>query len=135
MPEPHVDTARDLLVPSTNRIDLQALEGAAQKMAGGLLERRFLVPEDLDEDGLARRRRDARLQRTDRLELILMPTEACNFRCHYCYEDFGVGLMPAGVREGVRNLLRRRHAENPLTCCWCPGSGASRWPAPTSLSS
>ena len=28
-----------------------------------------------------------------RLELIVMPTEQCNFRCIYCYEDFRMGRM------------------------------------------
>jgi len=27
------------------------------------------------------------------LELILYPTEQCNFRCTYCYEDFLIGRM------------------------------------------
>lgn len=26
--------------------------------------------------------------RNDVLHLILLPTEQCNFRCTYCYEDF-----------------------------------------------
>jgi len=27
------------------------------------------------------------------LELTLYPTEKCNFRCVYCYEDFALGRM------------------------------------------
>jgi molybdenum cofactor biosynthesis enzyme MoaA len=26
-------------------------------------------------------------------QLILLPTERCNFRCTYCYEDFVLGRM------------------------------------------
>jgi len=45
---------------------------------------------------------------TDRLHLILMPTEACNLRCTYCYEDFRIGRMPEEVVAGVERLIERR---------------------------
>lgn len=41
-------------------------------------------------------------------ELILLPTEMCNFRCTYCYEDFKIGKMPNSVVTGVKNLLKQR---------------------------
>jgi uncharacterized protein len=47
----------------------------------------------------------------DSLNLILMPTEACNFRCVYCYEDFKLGRMRPEVVEGVKNLLTKRAPE------------------------
>ena len=43
-----------------------------------------------------------------RLQLILMPTEACNFRCTYCYEEFAHGRMRPDVVSGVKELLVRR---------------------------
>lgn len=45
------------------------------------------------------------------LELTVMPTEACNFRCTYCYEDFAIPRMPAAVVQGVKNLLTARAPE------------------------
>ncbi|MBL8860805.1 MAG: radical SAM protein [Planctomycetes bacterium] len=42
------------------------------------------------------------------LGLTLMPTEACNFRCTYCYEDFALGRMTPPVVRGVKNLLAAR---------------------------
>jgi len=44
----------------------------------------------------------------NRLHLILLPTEACNFRCVYCYEDFRLGRMKPEVVEGVERLLESR---------------------------
>jgi uncharacterized protein len=49
-----------------------------------------------------------RILATDRLHLILMPTEACNLRCTYCYEDFRLGRMPEAVVAGVERLMERR---------------------------
>jgi uncharacterized protein len=44
----------------------------------------------------------------DRLHLIIFPTEQCNFRCVYCYEDFEIGTMKPAVVEGVKRLLALR---------------------------
>lgn len=44
----------------------------------------------------------------DRLQLILMPTEACNFRCIYCYESFRHKRMEPWVVSGVKALMTRR---------------------------
>src|SRR5271170_4417622 len=43
-----------------------------------------------------------------RLELIVMPTERCNFRCTYCYEDFLLGRMSSDTIEGIRALISNR---------------------------
>jgi len=43
-----------------------------------------------------------------RLHLILLPTEACNFRCVYCYESFRMKRMHPGIVAGVNRLLERR---------------------------
>jgi len=42
------------------------------------------------------------------LHLIILPTERCNFRCVYCYEDFTLGRMSKGTVEGIRNLISLR---------------------------
>jgi len=44
----------------------------------------------------------------DRLHLILLPTEQCNFRCTYCYEDFLIGRMQPETIRGVKRLIDRR---------------------------
>jgi uncharacterized protein len=44
----------------------------------------------------------------DLLHLIVLPTEQCNFRCVYCYEDFSVGVMKPAVVTGLKRLLAQR---------------------------
>lgn len=44
----------------------------------------------------------------DVLHLILMPTEKCNFRCTYCYEDFVHGRMARPMIDGIRKLVESR---------------------------
>lgn len=42
------------------------------------------------------------------LHLVLFATEACNFRCVYCYEDFRYSRMEPWVVRGVKALVSRR---------------------------
>lgn len=42
------------------------------------------------------------------LQLIILPTEQCNLRCTYCYEDFTHGAMDREVVEALKRFLDRR---------------------------
>lgn len=44
--------------------------------------------------------------------LIILPTELCNFRCTYCYEDFAVGRMEKDTISSTKYLLEKRCASN-----------------------
>ncbi|MGJ7920858.1 radical SAM protein [Neobacillus sp. LXY-4] len=46
-----------------------------------------------------------------RQELILLPTEKCNFRCTYCYEDYTIGRMSDETIKGIKAFLDRRSPE------------------------
>ncbi len=37
-------------------------------------------------------------------QLIILPTEKCNFRCTYCYEDFMIGAMKEPVQRGIERF-------------------------------
>ncbi|MBW4428469.1 MAG: radical SAM protein [Nostoc desertorum CM1-VF14] len=43
--------------------------------------------------------------------LIILPTEKCNFRCTYCYEEFAAGRMNKETIIGIKALLERRSAD------------------------
>lgn len=46
--------------------------------------------------------------RTNLLQLILLSTEDCNFRCQYCYEKFARGTMSPWVRSAIKKLVEKR---------------------------
>jgi uncharacterized protein len=41
-------------------------------------------------------------------QLIILPTEHCNFRCTYCYEDFNIGRMRPAIVSGIKTLIEKR---------------------------
>lgn len=42
------------------------------------------------------------------LELTVLPTEKCNFRCTYCYEDFRIGRMAPATVTALKRLIDER---------------------------
>lgn len=55
-------------------------------------------------------------------ELIILPTEKCNFRCTYCYEDFMIGKMSEEVQRSLERYMDRRIPElSALSIHWFGG--------------
>ena len=55
-------------------------------------------------------------------QFIILPTEKCNFRCTYCYEDFAIGRMKAPVQQAIERLMDRRIPElSTLSINWFGG--------------
>ena len=42
------------------------------------------------------------------LDLALLPTEQCNFRCTYCDEDFAIGQISPRVQAALKQFLLKR---------------------------
>ena len=56
------------------------------------------------------------------LDLHILPTEKCNFRCTYCYEDFLIGKMNKSIINGIKNLIKKRMPElKQLRLSWFGG--------------
>ena len=55
-------------------------------------------------------------------QIILFPTEQCNFRCVYCYEDFEKGNMPGWLIESVKSFITTKMQNlNKMTLSWFGG--------------
>jgi uncharacterized protein len=86
----------------------KGFDAKPEGMVKYLYERGYLIKEDTDEYRRIQLEFGRKQYRTDRLELILLASEDCNFRCRYCYEDFARGTMRPSVREGVKKLIKKR---------------------------
>lgn len=98
----------DELVVTAAALDA-GFEGMPQGVLAELALNGFFVLEGRDEreevEALCLAEREAA---QDRLELILMPTEQCNFRCVYCAQTFSKGRMKREVIDGVVALIAAR---------------------------
>jgi uncharacterized protein len=69
------------------------------------------------------------------LELFLLASEDCNFRCTYCYEKFARGTMQPQVRQGVKRLVEKRIEQlTHLFVAWFGGEPLYGWEAMEELS-
>jgi uncharacterized protein len=98
---------------------------------GEYLRRRgFLVPAARSELEGFRYRFAQQHWRRDVLQLILLASEDCNFRCVYCYERFRNGTMRPEVRAGVRALVEARAPRlSQLGISWFGGEPLYGWEA------
>lgn len=98
---------------------------------GQYLSRRgFLVREGARELDHFRYRFARQHWRQDTLQLILLASEDCNFRCVYCYESFREGTMRPDVRAGVRRLVESRAPRlSQLGISWFGGEPLYGWEA------
>lgn len=101
-------------VPKSKRAQAEALlqRGGTTTEASGLakymLDRGFLVPTSTNELHKLRSLHGNQHYRNDRLELILLASEECNFRCVYCYETFPRGTMEPWVRRAIISMAEQR---------------------------
>lgn len=86
----------------------QGFSAEKKGLAEYLHKRGYLVDEGTSERHRLQLTFGKQHYRTDILSLILMTSEDCNFRCVYCYEKFERGTMSPEVREGIKNLVRKR---------------------------
>jgi uncharacterized protein len=82
--------------------------GELRGIAKYLLDRGYLVPEGTNEYRRVQMAFGRKQFRNDVLELILLASEDCNFRCVYCYEDFARGTMQPRVRNAIKRYVENR---------------------------
>ncbi|MEX1029485.1 MAG: radical SAM protein [Paenibacillaceae bacterium] len=81
------------------------VRGELTGLASALGDIGFLVPEHTDELLEAQKLHESMKDNTF-MHLIVMPTEACNFRCTYCYQSFPHGSMSEETIQGLKNAVR-----------------------------
>src|SRR5262249_34725356 len=89
-------------------LDSGGTKGQLDKTGEYLHRRGYLVRDTVNEMERFRYRWAQDQWRTDKLELILLTSEDCNFRCVYCYEKFARGTMAPEVRQGLMALALKR---------------------------
>lgn len=81
----------------------------------------LFVPIDWDEDKIADLKHLEDIM-DPRLDLIVLPTEQCNFRCKYCYEEFQKGKMPFSIQERLIQYLKKNiYKHTSLSVSWFGG--------------
>lgn len=71
-----------------------------------LLSSGFIIDEATNERNALEKLKDRVINSNDQLNMILFPTEKCNFRCKYCYENFEQKAMSQEVQESLINFVR-----------------------------
>lgn len=81
----------------------------------------FLVNNDFDELMDVMNRRNSYLK-SDELFLMILPTESCNFRCVYCYENFSRSKMSMSTVNNIKKFVSNElHKHSKLTVAWFGG--------------
>jgi uncharacterized protein len=109
---------KDEVLSSLKRVGQKEFESEIQR---NLYETGFLVTEEVNEKNRALFLHQS-LHRTDMMHLVLLPTEACNFRCTYCYETFSRGKMNSETISGLKTLVKEKAANlSNLNISWFGG--------------
>jgi uncharacterized protein len=95
---------KEAVLSSLKRAGTDILENEFQK---DLYHNGFLVSSNVDEKRRAQFLHQS-LHRTDIMHLVLLPTEACNFRCTYCYETFERGKMNRNTINGLKAFVQEK---------------------------
>lgn len=112
--EENVKNVKELL--TRNSKFLKDDDAYTKLVAGG-----YLVPIDVDEKAY-RNMLISRRTTHNVLYLIVHITNACNFRCKYCYMDFGSDFLSDNTQQGIINFVKKNiHKYNGLIIDWFGG--------------
>lgn len=78
----------------------------SEKMAS-YLKLGFIVDSDVNEDDIIDELRKKHIVESETLYLYLLPTEECNFRCVYCYEQFKHVWMHKRIQDSIIEYVRQ----------------------------
>lgn len=73
-----------------------------------LVNKGFLVEEDFDEERFCENIYIEACHSMKYLSITILPTEGCNFRCEYCYEEHKTGFMSKEVQDRLIHFVNRK---------------------------
>ena len=91
------------LIPEIQKNDFPAVwekGGLSSSLYDELVKWGYVIPEELDEDVLLRAIYVDSIS-DPRLQITILPTEQCNFRCKYCYESFPDKVMSEETQSAL----------------------------------
>jgi len=115
IPPDKAETIQDAL--KRNARHIAPLDGVMEDLKRG----GFLILEGTDELQILQERYHEMRQDENYLNLIILPTEECNFRCVYCYESFSRGKMQKEIREGIKKFIANQKHLKRLDISWFGG--------------
>ena len=101
--------------------DESFLSKLSVKEALGLEEKGIIVDDNLDEDAMLNEF-VLQILSPSTLTIFINPTESCNFRCKYCYENHTSGMMKPGIQDEIIKIIRDNiHHYTALHVAWFGG--------------
>lgn len=78
---------------------------AASQIANVLIEQKYLIDDTVSEREIVNERKRAGVIDKNRMDVILMPTQECNFACSYCYESHQPSRMSSAAENNINKWL------------------------------
>jgi len=72
-----------------------------------LIAAKILIPFDFNESDYINKLRDDLINNNETLDILIYPTESCNLRCRYCWENFKKNDMERQIEESVIAFLEK----------------------------
>lgn len=114
--ESMIDSINEILNSGTFEVD------ELDKIKQELYDAGFIVDADIDESEVVNYYYNSEIYERDRLELTIIPTNACNFNCAYCYQKEPYFYMSEKTSQNVINFIDKNLPKyNGLLISWFGG--------------
>lgn len=102
----------------TKQVDLDSIDHNIYKE---LVDNKYIIEDTIDESAQLRKIYLDQIG-DSQLQLTILPTEQCNFRCKYCYESFPDNTMNQEVKDSIIMYLKKNlHHFSSLHISWFGG--------------
>ncbi len=103
-------------------INCESPDAFSDNIRAYLYDKGFIVDEDFNEADYCTFIREKSVYTTTDLHLTILPTDTCNFKCAYCYENIrGITMDDVGEKSIMRFISKRIRGLNSLRVSWFGG--------------